>query len=61
MSTIFPLTHIFSPFGLLTKSRNTSSLESYYDGRSADLTWQLLFASASIIVRTIDSQTSTYR
>jgi len=36
-------------FDLAMQYRNTAALESYYDGRSADLAWQLLFASASII------------
>ena len=50
VSTTLPPAHSFSPFDSPCQSRNTSALESYYDGRSADLAWQLLFASASIIV-----------
>ena len=55
VSTSLPSAHSFSPLNSLYQSRNTSALESYYDGRSADLAWQLLFASASIIVRTTDN------
>ncbi|KAF9788361.1 hypothetical protein BJ322DRAFT_1048479, partial [Thelephora terrestris] len=40
-------------FDLAMQYRNAAALESYYDGRSADLAWQLLFASASIIVLNI--------
>jgi len=36
-------------FDLAMQYRNTAALESYYDGRSADLAWQLLLASAAII------------
>ena len=55
VSTTLPPTHSFSSFNSPYQSRNTSALESYYDGRSADLAWQLLFASASIIVRITDN------
>jgi len=40
-------------FDMAMQYRNTGALESYYDGRSADLAWQLLFASASIIALNI--------
>ena len=59
-TTALPPTHIFSPFAPPCQSRNASALESYYDSRSADLAWQLLFASASIIVRTRNNSASTH-
>ena len=54
VSATLPFTCGLSLSHPLYQSRNTAALESHYNGRSADLAWQLLFASAAIIVRITD-------